>query len=110
MLLIAGLAMLAFFELAAPPSRIADLDRVVSRWHLEGTHMGPLMGIAASGRRINVECIRIDRIAEGKIVESWMQWDSLGLLEQIGALPKLRREPLHEAARMPALQETRYVA
>ncbi len=89
---------------------IADHDRVVSRWRLEGTHVGPLMGIAASGRLIRIEAIRIDRIEDGKIVESWMQWDTLGLLEQIGALPKLRREPLYDLAVLPVLQENRYVA
>lgn len=91
---------------------LADRDRVVTRWRLEGTHDGPLMGIAASGRRVSIEGIRIDRIETGKIAESWMQWDMLGLLEQIGALPKLRREPLHEAPgeTRPALRESRYVA
>ena len=91
---------------------IADRDRVVTRWRLEGTQKGPLMGIAPSGRRVNIEGIRIDRIADGRIVESWMQWDTLGLLEQIGALPKLRREPLYGMSQeiLPDAQESRYVA
>jgi predicted ester cyclase len=91
---------------------MADRDRVVSRWRFEGTQNGPLMGIAPSGRRISIEGIRIDRIAGGKIVESWMQWDSLAMLEQIGALPALDRQPLHEArpAMMLAPQEARWVA
>jgi predicted ester cyclase len=91
---------------------MADRDRVVARWRLEGTQKGPLMGIAPSGRRIKLEGIRIDRIADGKIVESWMQWDTLSLLEQIGALPKLRREPLHGLSQefLPETQESRYVA
>jgi predicted ester cyclase len=61
-------------------------DRVVTRWHLEGTHEGPLMALAPSGRKVRIEGIRIDRIANGKIAESWMQMDTLALLEQIGAL------------------------
>ena len=90
---------------------IADRDRVVTRWRLEGTQDGPLMGIAPSGRRVSIEGIRIDRIEDGKIAESWMQWDTLTLLEQIGALPKLRREPLHAAAEARlALRESRFVA
>jgi predicted ester cyclase len=84
---------------------MADRDRVVTRWRLEGTQDGPLMGIAPSGRRVSIEGIRIDRLAGGKIVESWMQWDSLGLLEQIGALPKLRREPLRDLAAISSTQE-----
>lgn len=91
---------------------LADRDRVVTRWRLEGTQDGPLMGIAPSGRRVSVEGIRIDRIENGKIVESWMQWDTLSLLEQIGAMPRLRREPLHEisAENRPVARESRYVA
>jgi predicted ester cyclase len=91
---------------------LVDRDRVVTRWRLQGTHNGPLMGIAPSGRRVSVEGIRIDRIEGGKIAESWMQLDTLGLLEQIGALPKLRREPLCEVpAENPAVPaESRYVA
>ena len=67
---------------------IADRDRVVTRWRMEGTHQGPLMGIPASGKSISIEGIRIDRIENGRIAESWMQMDSLGLLEQIGVLPR----------------------
>jgi steroid delta-isomerase-like uncharacterized protein len=67
---------------------IADRDRVVTRWRLEGTHEGPLMGIPASGNHVSIEGIRIDRIENGRIAESWMQMDSLSLLEQIGALPR----------------------
>lgn len=106
-----GLYLRAFPDLQVTvEDAIADRDRVVSRWNMEGTHMGPLMGIAASGRGIRIEVIRIDRIEDGKIVESWAQWDTLALLEQIGALPKLRRQPLHDTASMPALAENRYVA
>jgi steroid delta-isomerase-like uncharacterized protein len=65
---------------------VAGGDRVVTRWRFEGTHDGPLAGLAPSGKRVSVEGIRIDRIEGGKIAESWMQWDTLGLLEQLGAL------------------------
>jgi len=91
---------------------LADRDRVVTRWRLEGTQDGPLMGIAPSGRWVSIEGIRIDRIEDGKIAESWMQWDMLTLLEQIGALPELRRAPLHIADEVsqPILRESRFVA
>lgn len=80
---------------------IADRDRVVTRWRFEGTHEAPLLGIAVSGRRVSIEGIRIDRIENGKIAESWMQMDSLGLLEQIGVLPRaLRLRPLSLLSRL----------
>jgi steroid delta-isomerase-like uncharacterized protein len=66
---------------------IAEGDRVVIRWHSSGTHQGELMGIPASGRSATTTGIGIDRLVDGVIVESWTNWDTLGLLAQIGALP-----------------------
>ena len=66
---------------------IAEGDLVVSRWHATGTHQGELMGIPGSGKAINITGIGIDRIADGLIAESWGNWDTLGLLGQIGAIP-----------------------
>jgi steroid delta-isomerase-like uncharacterized protein len=66
---------------------IAEGDRVVIRWHSTGTHQGELMGIPASGRSATTTGIGIDRFRDGVIVESWTNWDTLGLLAQIGALP-----------------------
>ncbi|HEX7182269.1 MAG TPA: ester cyclase [Thermoanaerobaculia bacterium] len=88
---------LTFYKRAFPDLQIeiqdmlAEGDRVATRWRLRGTHTGPLMGIDPSQQRIDVGGLRIDRFANGKIVETWGSWDLLGLLEQIGALPELRR-------------------
>lgn len=71
---------------------VAEGDRVATRWIMRGTHMGPLMGIDPSRQRIEVKGLRIDRLAKGQIVETWGSWDVLGMLEQIGALPQLRRQ------------------
>ncbi|MDX2167577.1 MAG: ester cyclase [Deltaproteobacteria bacterium] len=65
--------------------QIAEGDKVVTRWVSRGTHSGPWMQVPASGHSMVVEGISIDRVAGGKIVESWTNWDLLGLLEQIGA-------------------------
>jgi predicted ester cyclase len=70
---------------------LSDGDRVITRWRMQGTQTGPLMGIDPTGQPIDVRGIRIDRFANGKIVETWGNWDSLGMLEQIGALPEMRR-------------------
>ena len=45
------------------------------------------MGVAAPGRRITVEGISIDRIVDGKVVETWTSWDLLGLMQQLGVVP-----------------------
>jgi steroid delta-isomerase-like uncharacterized protein len=66
---------------------IATHDRVVTRWTGTGVHQTELMGVPATGRRIRVEAISVMRIEDGKIAEHWCAWDTLGLLQQIGAVP-----------------------
>ena len=66
---------------------IAAGDKVVLRWHSEGTHRGRLAGLAPTGVRGSVTGITIDRWKDGKVVESWVEWDNLGLARQIGAAP-----------------------
>lgn len=66
---------------------ISTDDRVAHRWTFSGTHEGEMMGVEATGRRVTVEGIEINRIADGKIAESWAISDALGLLEQLGAQP-----------------------
>jgi steroid delta-isomerase-like uncharacterized protein len=73
--------------------QIGDGDRVVTRWKMEGTQKNRLMGIEASNRSISIEGIRIDRIANGRIVETWNRWDTLEMLRQLGAVPPLERRP-----------------
>jgi steroid delta-isomerase-like uncharacterized protein len=65
---------------------IAADDKVTVRVTVEGTHKGPQLGVAPSGKRVRVAGIVIVRIANGQIVEGWNSWDQLGLLRQIGAL------------------------
>jgi len=66
---------------------IAEADRVVIRWSVRGRHNVELTGIT------------IHRISEGKIVESWGNWDALGLMQQLKsvrpaetAVPAARRQ------------------
>src|ERR671920_965337 len=66
---------------------IAEGDKVVSRWRAQGTHQGELMGIAATGNEVAITGITIHRIEDGKIVEEWENWDALGLMQHIGAVP-----------------------
>jgi predicted ester cyclase len=66
---------------------IAADDKVVLRWHSEGTHRGELAGLAPTGAHGSVTGISIDRWNDGKIVEAWAEWDNLGLARQLGAAP-----------------------
>jgi steroid delta-isomerase-like uncharacterized protein len=62
-------------------------DEVVTRWSARGTHQGDLMGIPATGKQATVTGITIDRIEGSRIAESWTNWDTLGLMQQLGAIP-----------------------
>jgi len=66
---------------------IAEGDKVVVRWTARGTHQGELMGIPPSGNRVEVTGISVDRIEGGKFVEGWSNYDALGMMQQIGAVP-----------------------
>lgn len=63
---------------------ISDGDHVVARWTSSGTHSGELQGIPATGRRTTSSGITIARFVNGKIAEEWVNWDTLGLMRQLG--------------------------
>jgi predicted ester cyclase len=66
---------------------IAEGDKVVHRFRGRGTHKGEWMGIAPTGKQVTVTGILIYRIAGDKIVEEWLQYDVMGLMQQLGAVP-----------------------
>ena len=63
-------------------------DRVVGRFVYRGTHAGELMGIAPTGRRVEMRSIDIWRVAGDMFVEHWDELNTLQLLAQMGALPQ----------------------
>jgi steroid delta-isomerase-like uncharacterized protein len=67
--------------------QVAEGDYVVTRWTATGTHEGELMGIPGTGKSSTVTGISIDRFEGGKVVEGWTNWDTLGMLQQLGAVP-----------------------
>jgi len=62
-------------------------DIVVARWTTTMTHNGTFLGFPATGKKVTVSGTSMQRIENGKIVEGWDNWDQLGLLVQIGAVP-----------------------
>lgn len=65
---------------------ISEGQMVVTRWTVSGTHTGNLGAIPATGRRISVTGISCGRVENGKIVEGWTNWDTLGMMQQLGVL------------------------
>jgi predicted ester cyclase len=61
-------------------------DAVAMRWSAVGTHTRPLGNIPPTGKRARVDGIVINRLAGGKVVERWEQWDQTALLRQLGVM------------------------
>jgi predicted ester cyclase len=69
--------------------QVAEDDKVVSRWTVRGTHQGEFFGVAGTGSRVEFTGMQIDRFEEsGKIVEQWAEFDLLGAMRQMGAIPE----------------------
>ena len=68
--------------------QLVDGDKVVTRWTATGTHQGELMGMQPTGKKATISGITIDRIEGGKIAEGWTNWDTLALMQNIGAIPE----------------------
>jgi len=67
--------------------QIAEGDKVVTRWTAHGTHKGELAGIPPTGKSATVTGMGVDRIVNGKIVESWGLFDQFGMMQQLGVIP-----------------------
>ena len=62
-------------------------NKVVTRWSAKGTHKNNYMGVAATNKQVNLSGINIYTIRRGKLALSHVNWDLLGLMHQLGAVP-----------------------
>jgi predicted ester cyclase len=67
---------------------VSEGDMVAIRATGRATHTGPHQGIPASGRSWTATYAGIFRVASGAIVDAWVQWDELAILEQIGGVKR----------------------
>ncbi|MEV5836750.1 ester cyclase [Nocardia sp. NPDC052112] len=72
--------------------QIAEGDFVTTRWTATGTNDGEMLGMSPTGKSAVVQGITISRFRDGKIVESWGCWDTLGMMQQLGVV-----QPAHPA-------------
>jgi steroid delta-isomerase-like uncharacterized protein len=81
------------FQTAFPDARyllfdlIGEDDRVVARWGLRGMRRGTFMGVPPTEKPVSVNGIIIYRLQDQKIVEYWGNFDTLGLMQQLGIVP-----------------------
>jgi steroid delta-isomerase-like uncharacterized protein len=68
---------------------IAEKDKVVACWTMSGTHKGDYMGVPATNKKVSVDGMTVHQLANGKIMDSYANWDALGMMQQLGvvALP-----------------------
>ena len=66
---------------------IQEGDVSVTRWRVNGTHKGDLPTLPATGKTFSVAGITIARSKSGRLVESWNNWNALGLMQQLGGVP-----------------------
>jgi|SRR5919107_2551367 steroid delta-isomerase-like uncharacterized protein len=85
--------LIAMYRSAFPDLRftvedmVAEADKVATRVGISATHEGELLGVPSSGRRLSFTAMELYRLEEGKIDEQWVNVDTLGMMQQIGAIP-----------------------
>jgi steroid delta-isomerase-like uncharacterized protein len=77
---------------------VSEEDKLAVFWMISGTHQGDYEGIPPTHKKISVEGITINEIANGKILDSYVSWDALGLLRQLGHAPTLGKTILAKGA------------
>ena len=84
---------IAMYKLTLPDSEVTvqhvvgEGDLVATHWTVTGTHQAEFFGVPATGRKVTVEGMNVYRLAGGRITDVWTQFDALGLMGQLGALP-----------------------
>ena len=63
-------------------------NRVVMRFIGTGTQTGPLGGLPATGHKVTITGMRMFQIEGGRITDTWVNYDELGLLQQLGVVPR----------------------
>ncbi|HXW34054.1 MAG TPA: ester cyclase [Acidimicrobiales bacterium] len=66
---------------------VANGDTVATRWVLTGSLQQEFMGIAPAGQTIRIEGMNFYHLEDGRVTDIWTQFDSLNMMQQIGAIP-----------------------
>ena len=69
---------------------MAERDLVLTRFSARGTNTGPFLGHKPTGRAVTYTGFDMNRIVGGKIVESWVYYDAVGPLQQLGLVPPVQ--------------------
>jgi predicted ester cyclase len=72
---------------------IAEGDTVAAYLSLSGTHRGELLGIPPTGKTVNVTATGMFRVVNGKVAENRVNFDALGMMQQLGVVPTPDQAP-----------------
>ena len=67
--------------------QVAEGEHAATRWVARGTHQGELMGIAPTGKWVEVRAFTLHRFSADKIAEDWAHYDALDVVRQLGVVP-----------------------
>jgi steroid delta-isomerase-like uncharacterized protein len=70
---------------------IAEGEKVVIRVIGRGTHEGEFQGIPPTGNQVSASGVGIGRIEDGRIAETWAEYDAMGMMQQLGVIPTPRQ-------------------
>jgi steroid delta-isomerase-like uncharacterized protein len=76
---------------------IAEKNKVVAVWSITGTHKREFRGVPATNKKISFDGVTINHVANGKIIESFVTMDYLGLMRQLGVIPNSVEQSFHSA-------------
>ena len=68
---------------------ISEGETVTARWSCQGTHKGDLNGVAPTGKQFTISGISVAHFTNGKMIEGWVNWDALGMMQQLGIVAEL---------------------
>jgi steroid delta-isomerase-like uncharacterized protein len=69
---------------------IEEGDMVVARWTMNMAHTGSFLGIQPTNRQVTLSGMSMQRYKSGQIIAAWDNWDQLGLMVQLGAVPEAK--------------------
>jgi len=68
---------------------VDEKEKLAVAWTISGTHTGEFMGIPATNKKVYVEGITINHVVDGKIMDSYISWDTFGMMQQLGVVSAL---------------------
>ena len=68
---------------------LGEGDLVAAHFRASGTHLGLVFGVPPTGRRCEASCTAVYRVEDERIADAWVTWDTLSLMEQLGAIERV---------------------